>query len=192
MSLYMNMTVKIITPSIDCLESYKAALRTGWSPNTLRPEAAAEELEAISKDPHGFIIGLTDLEAKGEPIKMPDGSLAKRLPGFMSWIWDGEFCGVIGFRWQHGSEDLPPHVPGHVGYSVVPWKSGKGYATSALSQLLEKISFTGLRHISITTDPGNRASQRVVEKCGAVFCEEFQKSAALGGGSACRYQINLT
>ncbi len=187
----MNTTVKIITPSIDYLESYQAALRQGWSPNTLRPQAATEELDAISKDPHGFILGLTDLEAKGEPIKMPDGSFAKRLPGFMSWIWDGEFCGVIGFRWQPGTEELPPHVPGHVGYSVVPWKSGKGYATSALSQLLEQIGFTGLRHVSITTDPGNRASQRVLEKCGAVFGGEFQKASALGGGSAYRYRIDL-
>ncbi|MES3007554.1 MAG: GNAT family N-acetyltransferase [Pseudomonadota bacterium] len=187
----MKTTVKIITPSIDYLESYKAALRQGWSPNTLRPEAATEQLEAISKDSQRFILGLTDLEAKGEQIKMPDGSLAKRLPGFMSWIWDGEFCGVIGFRWQPGSDELPPHVPGHVGYSVVPWKSGRGYATLALSQLLEQIGFTGLKHISITTDPGNRASQRVLEKCGAVFCEEFVRNAALGGKSAYRYRIDL-
>jgi len=35
-------------------------------------------------------------------------------------MWDGEFCGQIAFRWQPGTEALPPHCLGHVGYSVVP------------------------------------------------------------------------
>ena len=111
----MDTKVKILVPSLDQLESYTAALCTGWSPNTLRPEAADEELAAITNDSRGFVAALTDLDAQGEPIKMPDGSLAERLPGFVRWIWDGEFCGVIGFRWKRGTEDLPPHVPGHIG-----------------------------------------------------------------------------
>ena len=44
-------------------------------------------------------------------------------------MWDGEFCGSIGFRWQPGTTDLPRHVLGHIGYSVVPWKRRLGYAT---------------------------------------------------------------
>lgn len=188
----MDKKVKILVPSIDYLDSYKTALKKGWSPNTLRPEAAIEELEAISKDSQDFVARLTDLDAKGEPIKMPDGSLTERLPGFMRWIWDGEFCGVIGFRWKHGTEALPPHVPGHIGYSVVPWKRGRGYATTALSQLLTQLSFTGLRHVTLTTNPDNVASQRVAEKCGAEFYEEFQKASALGGQRAYRYRINLS
>ncbi len=191
MKWIMDTKVKIMVPSIEHLESYKAALRNGWSPNTIRPEASHEELEAISKDSHRFVAGLTDLEARGEPIKMPDGSLTERLPGFINWIWDGEFCGVIGFRWKRGTEDLPPHVLGHVGYTVVPWKRGRGYATIALSQLLTQLSFTGLRYITVTTDPDNLMSQRVAEKCGAVFCEEFQKPSAFGGKKAYRFRINL-
>ena len=187
----METKVKILVPSIDHLESYKAALHKGWSPNNLRPEAASEELEAISKDSQCFLAGLTDLEAKGGPIKMPDGSHTERLPGFIRWIWDGEFCGVIGFRWKRGAEDLPPHVPGHIGYTVVPWKRGRGYATTALSQLLAQLSFTGLRYITVTTDPANVSSQKVVEKCGAEFCEEFQSTSALGGKQTYRYRINL-
>src|SRR5690554_6629297 len=98
----MNGTVKLIEPSIALIEPYKAVLTKGWSPNTIRAEAATEELRAIENDPAAFIASLTDLEAKGLPILMPDGSLAERLPGFVRWIWDGEFCGVVGFRWKPG------------------------------------------------------------------------------------------
>ena len=183
--------VKLLKPSIEMLDSYKAALRQGWSPNTTRPEAANEELESISQHPNDFIASLTDLDAKGALIKMPDGSFSKRIPGFKRWIWDGEFCGVIDFRWQHGTEELPPTVLGHVGYSVVPWKRDKGYASAALSQLLEQLDFTKLSYITITTDPDNRASQRVAEKCGAVLYETFQKPPEFGGKKAYRYRINL-
>ena len=51
-------------------------------------------------------------------------------------MWDGEFCGSIGFRWQPGTSTLPPYVLGHIGYAVVPWKRGRGYATQALALLL--------------------------------------------------------
>lgn len=78
----MDVAVKLIKPSVEVIESYKEALTNGWSPDTVRAEAATEELVAISNDPAAFINSLTDLEAKGSPILMPDGSLAERLPGY--------------------------------------------------------------------------------------------------------------
>jgi len=45
---------------------------------------------------------------------------AQHLPGFSRWMWDGECCGSIGFRWQPGTDVLPPHYLGHIGYAVVP------------------------------------------------------------------------
>lgn len=187
----MDVAVKIIKPSVELIESYRQALAKGWSPNTVRVEAATEELVAIAKDSTAFINSLTDLEAKGSPIRMPDGSLAERLPGFIRWIWDGDFCGVVGFRWKPGTEELPAHVLGHVGYSVVPWKRGQGYATQALSELVKQIDFTGLKYITVTTDTENLASQKVAEKCGAVFYEEFEKPAAYGRTKGYRYRIQL-
>ena len=65
---------------------------------------------------------LDDREAKRGPVTLPDGSQVPRLPGYRRWMWDGEFCGSIGFRWQPGTSALPPYVLGHIGYSVVPWK----------------------------------------------------------------------
>ncbi len=43
---------------------------------------------------------------------------------------------LIGLRWQRGSEALPPYCLGHIGYAVVPWKQGRGYATRALREVL--------------------------------------------------------
>ncbi len=183
--------MKIIEPSLEFIESYKAALRKGWSPNTVRPEAAAEDLEAISKDPAAYIDSLTDLEANGAPIRLPDGSLVERLPGFIRWIWDGEFCGQVGFRWQPGTEELPAHVLGHAGYSVVPWKRRQGYAAQAFSQFLPQLEFTGLKYITVTIDDDNLASQKVAEKCDAVFHDEIVKPSSYASTKSYRYRIYL-
>ena len=59
-------------------------------------------------------------------------------------MWDGEFCGSIGFRWQPGTSALPPYCLGHIGYSVVPWKQRRGYATKALALLLPDARKEGL------------------------------------------------
>ena len=71
-----------------------------------------------------------------------------RLPGYRRWLWDGEFCGSIDFRWQPGTTALPPHCLGHIGYGVVPWKQGRGYATRALSLLLPAARAEGLAFVS--------------------------------------------
>ncbi|MBK8337314.1 MAG: GNAT family N-acetyltransferase [Sterolibacteriaceae bacterium] len=128
--------MQIVRPSSHHLPSYVAALEKGWSADNLRPEVAQEELERIRADSFGFIESMEDREANGPPVTLPDGTIVKRLPGFRRWLWGGEFCGSIGFRWQRGTTALPPHCLGHIGYAVVPWKQGLGYATQALAQLL--------------------------------------------------------
>ena len=107
-------------------------------------------------------------------------------------MWDGEFCGNIGFRWQRGTEALPPHCLGHIGYSVVPWKRQRGYATRALAQLLPEARAEGLRYVEITTGPDNVASQRVIEANGGVLIEEFVTPPALGSRRELRYRVELS
>ena len=97
----------------------------------------------IDSDASSFLAQQFDREAKGPPVKLPDGSTAQRLPGYRLWMWDNEVCGAIGFRWQPGTSALPPHVLGHVGYAVVPWKRRMGYATAALGQLLPRARADG-------------------------------------------------
>ena len=162
-------------PTIDLLDSYAAALRTGWSPNTMRPEAADEELAAIAVDPEAFVGSMVDREASGPPFKQPDGSLTGRVPGYRKWMWDGEFAGTISFRWQPGTHELPDYVLGHIGYSVVPWKRRRGYATAAVRSILDDARAEGLVEVQVTTDDDNIGSQRVIENNGGVLVDGFTK-----------------
>ncbi|MCE2990800.1 MAG: GNAT family N-acetyltransferase [Burkholderiales bacterium] len=183
--------MQIVRPTMEHLASYVAALERGWSPDNTRPEAGREELEQIHADAVGFIAGQEDRDAIGPAIKLSDGSFVNRLPGFHRWMWDGEFCGTIGFRWQKGTNELPPHCLGHIGYSVVPWKRRLGYATAALRQVLPEAKSVGLKYVEITTDLENEASQRVILANGGVLVEHFRKPPQYGGKPSLRFRIEL-
>lgn len=184
--------MQLVRPSDLHLTSYIEALTRGWSPDNVRgPAAAREQLDCIEADRAAFLDGLDDREPKGRPVKLPDGSTADRLPGFERWMWDGEFAGTIGFRWQPGSTKLPPHCLGHIGYAVVSWKQHRGYATRALALLLPLAKQEGLPFVEITTDTDNIASQRVILANGGVQTEEFIKPAAFGSKPGLRYRIYL-
>lgn len=159
--------ITLATPDALLLEGYAAALRAGWSPNTMR-DVSADELEAVEADGAAF---LDDLNQNRGVIKLADGREVPRLPAQVFWISDGEFCGVIGLRYQDGTDDLPPYVPGHIGYSVVPWKQGRGYATAALRALLPVAREAGLRVVTISCDSDNAASQKVVLSNGGVLVQ---------------------
>lgn len=184
--------MRLVWPAAEFLPAYVAALETGWSADNVRgPAAAAEELEKVRADAAAFLAAQVDREAKGDPVRLPDGSLVERIPGFRMWMWDGDFCGAIGFRWQPGTETLPPHCLGHIGYAVVSPKRGRGYATQALAQMLPHVRREQLRYVEITTDPGNVASQRVIQANGGVLHERFTKPVQFGGVPGLRYRIYL-
>lgn len=179
-------------PSHIELPGYIASLEQGWSPDNVRGAAAAEEaLAAIEHDPDLYLSRLDDREGRGDPISLPDGTLVSRLPGYVSWIWDGEFCGSIGFRWQPGTSELPPYTLGHIGFAVVPWKRGQGHAKRALALLLADARALGLPYVEPTTNLENVASQRVILANGGYLSERFIKDAAYGGGEAFRFRITL-
>ena len=183
--------MNLVWPVRDYLAGYVAALERGWSPDNLRQEAAREELARIAANDQAFLTSLVDREAAGEPIVFPDGSTVPRLPGYRMWMWDGEFSGSTSLRWQPGTEALPPHCLGHIGYAVVPWKRRRGYATLALRQMLGHAKAEGLRYVEVTTRVDNEPSQRVILANGGVVHEEFSAPAALGGARHLRYRIQL-
>jgi predicted acetyltransferase len=183
---------EIVIPVPLYLPAYEDAVRRGWSPDNVRgAEVAAEVLAAIRVDPDVFLRGFDDPEARGGPIRLPDGSFVPRLPGITRWIWDDGFCGSIGFRWQTGTSALPAHVLGHIGYSVVRWLRGRGYATRALALMLDTARGHGLCYVELTTTPDNPASQKVIIANGGRLVETFRKDAAYGGGEALRFRIDL-
>ena len=183
--------MKLVWPSLACLPGYIDALNRGWSPDNLRGAAAArEQLDQIATDAEAFVASLVDREARGSPITLPDGKRVPRLPGYIRWMWDGEFCGSIGLRWQRGTEELPPYCFGHIGYTVVPWKRGQGYATSALRETVRAAGAEGLRYVELITETLNFSSQRVIEANGGVLVEEFTRPAAFGAVQEFRYRIS--
>jgi predicted acetyltransferase len=181
--------MELVIPAASYLSSYIRALQRGWSPNNVQPDAGQEELERIAADADRFLAEQVDREAHGPAVKLPDGSTVPRLPGYRKWLWDGEFCGVIGFRWQPGTVELPPHVLGHIGFAVVPWKRQRGYATRALALLLPEVQQEGLPYVELTTDVGNVASQKIIKANGGELVEPFRKPAAYGGTESLRFRI---
>jgi RimJ/RimL family protein N-acetyltransferase len=191
-SVHLAQPLQLVRPAPAHLPSYRAALELGWSPDSVRgEEAAREELDRLTRDPHAYLERMVDRLAEGPPVMLPDGSVVERIPGYRHWLWDGEFCGVIGFRYVPGTTDLPPHCLGHVGYSVVPWKRRRGYATQALALLLARLPAEGLPWVELTTDPDNTASRRVIEANCGVQVEHFIKPAAYGATPGLRYRIAL-
>jgi predicted acetyltransferase len=182
--------MQLVWPGLDYLPSYKAALERGWSRDNIRgAEATRDDLEAIASDAKGFVESLVDREAKGPSIKLPDGSTVRRLPGYYKWMWDGEFCGSINFRWQPGTADLPVYVPGHIGFAVVAWKRRRGYATQALRHMVGEAKKEGLPFVDVTCDEDNIASQSVIRANGGTLVERFTKLPQHGGKPSFRFRI---
>lgn len=184
------MKFALVRPAPEYLPAYVAALRRGYSPSSSRAERRLEELDAIAADAEAFLASCEDLEARGAPVVLPDGSRVQRLPGFVRWMWDDEFAGSIGLRWQPGTPELPAWCHGHVGYGVVAWKRRRGYATEALRLILPEARRVGLPYVEIVTSPENVASQHAIAANGGVLIERFPMIAAYGSGDALRYRIS--
>ena len=157
--------MELVAPALERLDEYAAALRQRWSPSNVR-DISGEQLAAIEADPAGFIAQFT---RPGGTVNLGGGVVVPRLPGPVRWIWEDGFCGIISLRHQPGTEDLPAHVLGHIGYAVVPWRRRRGLATRALHAILPSAAAVGLRWVDLTCDDDNRPSQRVIEANGGVL-----------------------
>jgi predicted acetyltransferase len=195
--LHVVSNTRLLRPTRALLPGCVAALERGWSPDNVRGLAAAREaLERIALDADAYLATTHDPQALGPPITLPDGTQRARIPGLVRWIWDAQdgpagFAGTMGLRWMPGGAPLPPHVLGHIGYAVVPWKRRQGHGTRALRLLLALAREQGLARVELTTDPDNAASQRVITTNGGVLMGPFDKGAAYGHQPGLRYAIDL-
>ncbi|WP_174168019.1 GNAT family N-acetyltransferase [Rhizobium rhizogenes] len=162
-------SIVLAEPSPLNLSGFEDALAKGWSPDPRRQQDKAyveAELAALRYDRAGFLARFTsgDVIATSVSDRRPQHLVLRPF-----WIWDGEFCGYITFRHLPGTSQLPLHLPGHVGYSIVPWKQGRGYATQALRLLLPIAAQADFERISIICNEDNLSSRRVIEKVGGVL-----------------------
>jgi predicted acetyltransferase len=161
----MPAAIDLALPSRDLLPGYEKALEGGWSPNNLR-DVSAEELAALRADPERFLADQNDQDGT---VALGDGRVVPRLPFRKFWISDGDFCGVISFRHQPGTEELPPHCSGHVGFAIVPWKRRRGYATEALRRILPVARGAGMRRVLVTCEAANEPSRKTILANGGVL-----------------------
>ena len=170
--------VQLLVPDLSLLPAYQRYLATGWSPDNIRTQLVAQkQLEEIACDPAQFIQSLTDHEGRNPMMELPDGRKIKPLPSLTRWIWAQGFCGAIQLRWRQGSDELPVHCPGHVGYSIVPERRNQGLATQAMRLLLPIAREVGLHELTIHTKRSNIASQMVIRKIGGVLVRPLEACA---------------
>ncbi|MDR9771611.1 GNAT family N-acetyltransferase [Rhizobium hidalgonense] len=155
--------VVLLAPDLQNLSDFEAALAAGWSPDPRRAGDTAYVSGKLPRLRQNRSKYLGELIAHGKPHT---GSGPPPLTTRLFWIWNGEFCGSISLRFHAGTEELPPEISGHVGYSVVPWKQRNGHATTALKLLLAVAKKEGLDRIVILCDEDNHASRRVIERNG--------------------------
>jgi predicted acetyltransferase len=193
-------TTLLVRPERQHLAAYDAALARGYLPASTRgAELVAEHRRLIADDPAALLARMHDPEGHGPPVITPDGSSHRRLPSTQRWMFNGpdddhpgDFVGSISLRWNFSPEaPLPPHVLGHIGYSVVPWARRQGHATRALGLMLAIARAEGFRRVEITTDTPNLASQKVIVANGGVLEGEFDKGPAWHGGTVLRFGVAL-
>lgn len=113
-----------------------------------------------------FIAAETDAELKAAYTQMLEGCL--RHPDQWQWyamrmieLRDGTHVGDLCFK---GLED---NGMAEIGYGILEEFQGQGYATEAVdAAVVWALQQPDATCVEAETEPDNRASQRVLEKCG--------------------------
>ena len=121
--------------------------------------ATREQMEA-------FIAAETDAELRKTYTEMLEGCL--RNPDQWEWyaMWmvelrDGTHVGDLCFK------GLGANGVVEIGYGILEEYQGHGYAAEAVGAAVNRaLQQSGVTRVEAETEPDNRASQRVLEKCG--------------------------
>jgi predicted acetyltransferase len=129
-----------------------------------------ETIPILQEPPAGTVLASGRVKLKFDRIVLADGR-----PGivpyyrFLIFTADGMEVGRISLR--VGNSNHVNIIVGHIGYEVVEAHRGHGYALQAclaIAPFARKI----YPSVIITSDPGNLASVRTIERLGAVFLGE--------------------
>jgi predicted acetyltransferase len=131
---------------------------------------AMETIPILHEPPAGMVLASGRVKLKFDKIVPADGR-----PGvvpyyrFQVQTTDGTEVGRISFR--VGNTDHVKIIVGHIGYEIVEEHRGHGYALQACQAIVPFVRrfYTS---VIITSDPGNLASVRTIERLGAVFLGE--------------------
>ena len=121
--------------------------------------AAREQMEA-------FIAAETDAELKKAYKEMLDGCLKNtdQWEWYAMWmieLRDGTHIGDLCFK------GLGANGVVEIGYGILEEYQGQGYATEAIdATVVWALKQSNVTRVEAETEPDNRASQRVLEKCG--------------------------
>lgn len=73
------------------------------------------------------------------------------------------------------NQEILQQYGGHIGYAVCPGERGKGYGTSILELTLDYCRNIGLNKVMLSCYKNNKASRRIIEKCGGIFERAFRE-----------------
>lgn len=88
---------------------------------------------------------------------------------------DEKVVGAINLRYK--DSDFILNYAGHIGYCILPSMRGKGYATRALSLMLEKAQEMGMHRVVLTANKDNLASQHVIVSNNGVLKDNTEGNA---------------
>ena len=135
----------------------------------------------MQKIPLAFFLSRSTERPKARPLFCPTVPRFLVFLGIHGGCGMGNSAGRSVFAGNQVPRELPPYCLGHIGYSVVPWKRQRGYATRALQIVAPEARSEGLAYVELISDADNIASQRVIEANGGELIERFHKSAENGG-----------
>jgi len=148
--------ISLEQPDERYLESYFEALAE------FRSEGSIYMPDALTPDQFPAYVRRLHDQSFGKGL--PEG----HIPSKEFWIVDQDgFAGriILGLTYIPG----PTRFGNHVGYAVRPSKRRKGYATMALSLLLNEARELGVQVLMPTCGSDNLASRNVIEKNGGVL-----------------------
>lgn len=119
-----------------------------------------EEVISFALNPNDkpFEEFLKGVLALSDEENLPEGF----VPTKYYLVYDNtKVVGAINLRYK--DSDFILNYAGHIGYCILPSMRGKGYATRALSLMLEKAQEMGMHRVVLTANKDNLASQHVIE-----------------------------